>query len=507
MVEDGGSASEVGGGDRGGFGVEPRLVRGGARPGRRRRGGLITGLVVALAIAAISVAAALAGGPSTGTGVRVVSRNAKGSVLAALSATVGTGSYDMTFTLQVTPGTGGVGSQPCPTAPPPSSGGGVSVGGPVGRCVVGGLASEVDVSGHGTVNVDPYAMVAISTVTGLGPVTVSVNGTTVWEEGGGYYGSSPPVSGAAASGASLSGFAGLVEGTLGRGQGALTMISLASHNRYLNLEQEAVVDAKVAGTGTVDGTNVTYYDVTVDVAKLANAANLTDEERTTIQDASKVLADSGYSGTDEKIGVDPAGLIREVNATARFSDGSVMTRHTIFSDYGCAATVYMPNEQAPVTTTTVPCTTPDATTTSTPPSTATPSAATTSAPAPTTAPDTATSSDEPAIRAAFLGWINAQPKDGVNEYVEDFGSIADSLRQGIAQHSAEDLAKYSGLVDSVRIIDATHADVRYTILFDGYPQYAQQPGQAIKIDGIWKVTRDTVCNLLTYGGITCPPRT
>jgi hypothetical protein len=115
-------------------------------------------------------------------------------------------------------------------------------------------------------------------------------------------------------------------------------------------------------------------------------------------------------------------------------------------------------------------------------------------------------SDEEQIRAAFLGWIYKQPKDGVNEYVEDFESIADSVRQGIAQHTADDLAKYSGRVDSVQIIDATHANVRYTILWDGDPQYAQQPGQAVKIDGVWKVTRDTVCNLLKYGGITCPPR-
>jgi hypothetical protein len=115
-------------------------------------------------------------------------------------------------------------------------------------------------------------------------------------------------------------------------------------------------------------------------------------------------------------------------------------------------------------------------------------------------------SDEAQIRAAFLSWIDAQPKDALDEYVEDFESIADSLRQGIAQHTAEDVAKYSGRVDSIQIIDATHADVRYTILFDGAPQYAQQPGQAIKIDGVWKVTRDTVCNLLEFGGITCPAR-
>jgi hypothetical protein len=116
-------------------------------------------------------------------------------------------------------------------------------------------------------------------------------------------------------------------------------------------------------------------------------------------------------------------------------------------------------------------------------------------------------SAENAIRTAFLGWMNAQPHDQIGEYVEDHASILESLRQGMAQHSSGGLAKYSGRVESVQILDATHAAVRYTILLDDNPQFANQPGAAIKIDGVWKVSRDTVCNLLTFGGITCPPRT
>jgi hypothetical protein len=115
-------------------------------------------------------------------------------------------------------------------------------------------------------------------------------------------------------------------------------------------------------------------------------------------------------------------------------------------------------------------------------------------------------SAENSIRDAFLHWINAKPKDAVDQYVEDYASIAEAHRQGIAQHSEEELAKYSGRVESIEIIDSTHANVRYTILFDGNPQYANQAGEAIKVDGAWKVSRDTVCDLLIYGGIACPPR-
>ena len=146
--------------------------------------------------------------------------------------------------------------------------------------------------------------------------------------------------------------------------------------------------------------------------------------------------------------------------------------------------------------------TPSTTVVTTPPSTTLPPTTPTTNP-PTEGTDTP---EEAAIRAAFLGWINAQPKDALNEWVEDFASIQDSLRQGMAQHSAGDLAKYSGRVDSVQIVDDTHANVAYSILFGGTPQFAQLPGAAIKIDGVWKVSRDTVCDLLTRGGITCPPR-
>jgi hypothetical protein len=76
----------------------------------------------------------------------------------------------------------------------------------------------------------------------------------------------------------------------------------------------------------------------------------------------------------------------------------------------------------------------------------------------------------------------------------------------VAQHSAADLAKYSGRVDSVEIVDDTHANVVYSILFDGSPEFALRPGEAVKIDGVWKVSRDTVCALLEIGGISCPPR-
>jgi hypothetical protein len=130
----------------------------------------------------------------------------------------------------------------------------------------------------------------------------------------------------------------------------------------------------------------------------------------------------------------------------------------------------------------------------------------TSAPPPTMPSSVASTPDEAAVHDVFLSWIDAQPKSALDDVVEDFPSIRDAHEQGVAQHSAADLAKYSGRVDSVQIVDDAHANVVYSILFNGAPQFAYRPGEAIKIDGVWKVSRDTVCDLLEVGGIPCPPR-
>jgi hypothetical protein len=117
------------------------------------------------------------------------------------------------------------------------------------------------------------------------------------------------------------------------------------------------------------------------------------------------------------------------------------------------------------------------------------------------------SDDEAAIRNAFEQWIYVSPRDAIEPYVEDAASILDAWRQGIAQQpTGGSYEHYRIRVDSVNVVDETHADVVYSLLYDGQPQYDHVKAAAIKIDGTWKVTRDTVCSILSHGGITCPPR-
>jgi hypothetical protein len=244
-------------------------------------------------------------------------------------------------------------------------------------------------------------MTVVSQVSGLGEITLFVDGTSVWELGGADYGTGGSVAGAP-PGASLAGFATLVEGTIGLEQGALSMMGVANNSGYLGLEAAAIEKAVPDGDGALgDGTHLTYYDVTVAVTKMAEGEGLTDEQRRAIADAVATLRSVGYSGTEERVGIDDAGFIREVTSTTNFASGSSMTRHTFFSNFGCAARIAMPNEHAvegtagacppvPVsTTTTAPVTTLAPTTTSTPaPSTTGPATSTTVVPS--TAPPSTT---------------------------------------------------------------------------------------------------------------------
>jgi hypothetical protein len=341
----------------------------GQLPPRRRRRGFVVGFVVALIAVAIPVVAVSLSGSGNGPAVH---GDAEHVVAAALGTTAASGRYDLTTTLHVDTANS---TSSCvePSSPRDGTGDAVSRS---GRCVSSVIRPSVDITSHGTINLNPYASVSTSYQNGLGEITTYFNGTTVWEMGGGNYGST--------TGSSLSGFAGLVEGTLGPGEGASTMISIASHGGYLSLEESAVENASPVGSGTVEGAAVTYYEVTIDVTKLADAHDITDEERTTIQEALPLLRSAGYSGTTERIGIDAPGFIREITATERFSDGSTEVRQSILSNFGCARTVYMPNETPPPATTTTPCQSPATTAAVSPSSTSSPVASTTTTPVTTT---------------------------------------------------------------------------------------------------------------------------
>jgi hypothetical protein len=332
----------------------------GAGPVRRgRRGAVVVGLLVFLGIAAVPLLASLGTEDPRRSGDHSTTDDALLAVRAAVGSTVASGSYETATEAHFTQPT----SSQCSPAP-------------VSCTAMSG--SAFDTSGHGVVNFDPYVSKGVSD-TSVGPRTLTVTSTMVWLTGAGS-----PVP---ASGIPLSQFASAVESQLGPSQGALSMISLASPGGALNLEQEAVTDATAAGTGTVDGVEVTYYDVTIDMAELADTPDLSDVQRDTIEAALPLLQRGGYSGTTERIGVGTDGYIREVTATNHFTDGSTGVRHTILSNFGCAPRISV-SGQAEAAEAAAACPPADATTTTSPATTTSPSS-TTLAPT-TTAPTSST---------------------------------------------------------------------------------------------------------------------
>jgi hypothetical protein len=275
-------------------------------------------------------------------------------VIAALSATTSSGSFNVSYEFDpstaptvlttttttdcaVSPGEVGTAGE---GGSPPVSG---ETTGSTMCSVSAHSMSTTTITGQGTIDTDPFAMVATSNVSGLGLVTLRDNGTDVWEQGGGDYGLAPN-STDTGPGSPLSGFASLVEGTLGQRQGALAMGGLSSPTGYLDLDQSMISGADQIGTGTVDGVPVTVYQLTISPAAEADVPRLTDQESEAITAASAVLAAQGYTGTTVQVSIDASGYIRQTVSTAHFSDGSTSVSEATFSDFGCAGTVLMPGQ-------------------------------------------------------------------------------------------------------------------------------------------------------------------
>jgi hypothetical protein len=350
-------------------------------PRRRSRGArtAIAATVAVLAILAVPLVllAFTGGSESVDSPHRLIDSDPAAAVRAAVGQTMAAGSYEMdtVSTSTSAPRNLCAPSRPVPGAAPSPA--------PSLACTtMPGSVQRFET--HGVVNFEPYAMQSQTQASSLGLITTHINSTHVWQLGGATVGY-----GAGNPGILITDYSRQVLGTIGQGPGALAMLSLASRGGYLNLEEESVTTAQPAGSGTARDVSVTYYDVTIDVKKLAAAPDLSDVQRATIEAALPMLDQAGYTGTHERIGIDEQGYIREVTATTTFADGSSMERHSLLYNFGCAPKVTMPNEP-PAPPTTEPCTPPSPTTTTAPPPPTTSSTAAPSSTSTTSTPTTTT---------------------------------------------------------------------------------------------------------------------
>jgi hypothetical protein len=367
---------------------------------RRGRLAAIVGVAVAVAAAGIALGVVLTGPDGVRGGGARTSPTTPSSlhpVLTALQVTTAANSYAFHYTTTFEPS-----SDP-------------ALGGPA-------FAASTT-SGHGVVNLDPFVMVTTNSADSSFPnVSAVFDSTRVWEFGAGDYGTGASV--AASPGNTLSGFAQLVEGSLGRAQGALMMVNISSPTGRLNLDPSMMTAAQQAGTGTVDGVAVTNYRVTIDLFSELDQPTLSDEQRSTISQALAILKEQGYQGTTEVVSVDALGFIRETKTLATFANGGSVSNDSVLSDIGCAGTVTPGN---PVPTPAPPgCVSPDqpgsppaastaTTTTVEPPTTTTttgPATTTTTIVVPPTIPPATTTSGTSGTTSTTTTSTTTQPPKG-----------------------------------------------------------------------------------------------
>jgi hypothetical protein len=277
-------------------------------------------------ICAALVAGVIVAAMYTGSGVRglrashdIHKRYAQ--LAAAVSTTTDSSNFDFTFTGSDNPGTkSGSAAQ-------------TNVGVPTTF-----MAQTLTFDGNGVVNTDPYVTLSrTDSASSYGPVTLVVDDSDAWEFGAGNFGVSPGSD--TGPGDPLSQFGREVENSIGTGEGGLAMMGLADPYGRLDLAENMITSATETGNGTVDGTAVTTYAVTINVENEANQSGLSPEQQDTIDQALAFLQQQGYTGTSELVSVDGAGYIREIKSTVTFASGASVVGDQIYSNFGCAGTV------------------------------------------------------------------------------------------------------------------------------------------------------------------------
>jgi len=113
-----------------------------------------------------------------------------------------------------------------------------------------------------------------------------------------------------------------------------------------------------------------------------------------------------------------------------------------------------------------------------------------------------------AIEDAFVHQMEVGADGRTLINVEDGAALAECAklvraRVGQAAEQAEQV------IDHVKFLDATTAVVWVTTLLNGRPPLTalwRRECRAVVVDGRWKVSRESMCEVWSYAGVQCPPR-
>ena len=118
----------------------------------------------------------------------------------------------------------------------------------------------------------------------------------------------------------------------------------------------------------------------------------------------------------------------------------------------------------------------------------------------TSPPDDATRA---AIQHAYEAWLDGAHPDDAWPFIEDASSIRPAI---IAAHAASSNPQdYRGRVDHIAMFDNNSASVTYSVLQGNAVVVSEKAGFAIRWNGTWKVSRETICAVIAPTA-KCPPR-
>jgi hypothetical protein len=108
------------------------------------------------------------------------------------------------------------------------------------------------------------------------------------------------------------------------------------------------------------------------------------------------------------------------------------------------------------------------------------------------------------VKASWAGFFDgSKPAAERASYLEDAGSLAQALAAAGQDPNA---AATKATVSAVAFTDPTHATVTYDLVVNGATVLPGAQGQEILVDGHWKVSKASFCQLvaLKAGGAAVP---
>ena len=109
------------------------------------------------------------------------------------------------------------------------------------------------------------------------------------------------------------------------------------------------------------------------------------------------------------------------------------------------------------------------------------------------------------IAAAYAASATASEDGRSVPSVETGANLGPTLLRAQERSPFPAPAEVSIDVNDVLFLDQAHAAVWFTITIDGSPRLGNHRGDAVVVDGAWKMARATFCDLMRSAGVECPP--